>query len=560
MSGPRTSSSLAANALLAAVSLGVSLALLAGVEGVLRAAGVGGPDPTRTSRLRYQQIWFPTLEPVRRADATEVLRPVDPRLGYQAIRREKPQGGLRVVTFGGSATAGLGFSPNATFSRELERILRAAYPERSVEVLNLGIVALASQQVKLLVAEAAREIAPDLLVVYCGNNEFLEVHAEKFAAAAATPLSRLVGWLTELHLYRTAHALVRPPRRDTSMPERGLSSEELRLSQDEIIKHVSMTDAEIGAAIDRYAANLGEMVDAAGAASVPILLATVASNWEWRGRRDLPPEWLDARLGEPGPATPEAGPAAPERLRRAKQRLGELLATAPRDERHALLFERAVAEGALGEIGAARADYRAAMNADPHLRRALDAANDRVRALAARRGTGFLDAVELLSRRAPDGIVGFDEFYDYVHFTPRGNLLVAAGLYRAMGEMGVVPEAPGFDLEAFVATRLAEVGRFSSDPFAVEEWLGFGFDASGIHDRDLWKYDRLLRSIDERIAADPRDLAALVYRGNAHYFRRDGGEAAARDWRAALALAPDDPAIRANLARLAAEGRDGAAR
>jgi tetratricopeptide (TPR) repeat protein len=294
------------------------------------------------------------------------------------------------------------------------------------------------------------------------------------------------------------------------------------------------------------------MADSAAAAGVPILLATVASNWEWRGRRDLPREWLDARLGE-------AGPATPPRWRRARDRLTQLLATAPRDERHALLFERAVAEIALGELDAARSDYRAAMNADPHLRRALDAGNERVGAVAARRGTGLLDVVALLSRRAPDGIVGFDEFYDYVHFTPRGNALVAAGLYEAMRGMGVAPPAPGFELEAFVAARLAALEGLAYDPFAVEEWLGFGFDPEGLRDRDLWRYDRLLRALDERIAANPSDRAALAYRGNARYFQRDGGAAAARDWRAALALAPDDPAIRANLSRVAAEGRDGAA-
>jgi lysophospholipase L1-like esterase len=514
----------------------------------LRAAGVGGPDPARTSRLRYQQIAFPTLAPEHRADGTRVLRPLDPRLGQQSILREKPQGALRVVSVGGSATAGLGGSPNATFSRELERILRAASPERRIEVLNLGIVALASQQVKLLVAEAARELAPDLLVVYCGNNEFLEVQAEKYAEAVATPLSRLAAWLGELHLYRGLRGLVRPPRRDASIPERGRSREALRLAQDAIIERVSLTEVEIDEVVDRYEANLEQMAGAVAAAGVPILFATVASNWEWRGRSDLPPGWLDARLGE-------AGPATPERWRRAKQRLTELLATAARDERHALLFERAVAEVALGEVDAARADYRDAMNADPHLRRALDAGNERVRAVAARRGAGFLDVVELLSRHAPDGIVGFDEFYDYVHFTPRGNALVAAGLYQAMREMGVAPPAPGFDLGAFVAARLLALERLSSDPFAVEEWLGFGFDPAGLHDRDLWKYDRLLHTLDERLAANPHDLAALVYRGNAHYFQRDDGAAAARDWRAALELAPDDPAIRANLARLAEEGR-----
>jgi lysophospholipase L1-like esterase len=550
MPGSGKGSSLAGSALLVAVSLAVSLGLLAAVEGGLRLSGLGGPDETRTSRLRYQRIWFPTLAPARRADGTEVLRPVDPRLGFQSILREKPPDGLRVIAFGGSATAGLGGSPNATFSRELERILRAAHPERSVEVLNLGVVALSSKQVKLLVAEASRDYDPELLVVYSGNNEFLEVHAEKYAEARATPLSRLLGRITDLHLYRAVHGLVRRPRRDASMPERGLSSEELRLSQDEIIQHVSMTEAEVGEVVDRYEGNLREMVGAARAAGVPILLATVASNWRWRGRSDLPADWLDARLGEPGPATPE-------RYRAAKERLAALLEACPPDERSALLYERAVAEEALGELDAARADYRAAMNADPHLRRALDAANQRVRRVAAQDGARLLDVVELLSRQARDGIVGWGEFYDYVHFTPRGNALVAAGIYQAMRAMGVVPEAPGFDLPGFLAARLAQLEALRSDPFAVEEWLGFGFDPAAVHDRDLWKYDKLLASLDARLAADPRDVVALVYRGNASYFRRDGGADAARDWRAALALAPGDPAIRANLARLAAEGRDG---
>ena len=445
-----------------------------------------------------------------------MLRPVDPRLPFQSILREKPARGLRVIAFGGSATAGLGFSPNATFSRELERILRAAHPERGVEVLNLGIVGIASKQVERLVAEAARELAPDLLVVYTGNNEFLELHAAKLARATATPLARLVSGVAELHLTRALRSLLRPQREEPSPPDAGLASEELRRAPDEILRHLSLTDAETLGVLDAYEANLEAMVASARAAGAPLLLATVASNWKWRGRSEL------------------AG-----------------------DERHELLYERAVAELARGELAAAREDYRAAMNADPRLRRALDAANARVRDVARRRGVGLLDVVELLAAEAPDGIAGFEAFYDHVHFTPRGNVLVAAGIYAEMLEMGVVSASARFDLRRFRAERLARLDALRADPFAVDEWLGFGFDPSGIHARDLWKYRRLRHALDERIAADPRDLTARVYRGNARYFERDGGAAAGEDWRAALALAPGDASILANLARLAADGRAG---
>ena len=103
--------------------------------------------------------------------------------------------------------------------------------------------------------------------------------------------------------------------------------------------------------------------------------------------------------------------------------------------------------------------------------------------------------------------------------------------------------------------RLAEVEAPGVDSLAVEDWMGFAFDPSMIHDRDLWKYDKVLRELDARVAAHPEDVAARVYRGNGHYLRLGGGVEAARDYRAALEVDPENPSIRSNLNRLEAEGR-----
>jgi lysophospholipase L1-like esterase len=536
-----------ANLALVGASLLVSALLLAAIEGGLRLAGVGADD-LETSRLKYQQIYFPTLEPARRADGTAVLRPVDPRLRFQSILRDKPEGQLRIVTFGGSATAGLGFSPNVTFARELERALELAYPERRVEILNLGIVALASAQVKLLVAEAARHYEPDVMIVYAGNNEFLEVHAEKYAAAQATPLSRTVGALMDLNLYRFINGLIRGPRRKVSFEERQFSTEDLRLTQDTIIKSVTMSQDEIDEVVDRYEANLRDTVEVAEETATPLVLMTVAANWKWRGRSDLPEGWIDELLGA-------RAAEGPERLRRARDRLTEMLASSAPDERHELLFKRGVVEEKLGETAAARDDYRAAMNEDPHLRRALDRANERVRSVASRNGVRLVDTVDLLASRAAGGIIGFDEFYDYVHFTPRGNAIEAAALFEKLQQMGVTGPAPGFDVWRHAESRIASLATLEADALAVDEWMGFGFDPATVGDRDLWKYEKTLKQLDERIAANPRDVVALVYRGNGHYFRVDGGSAAGRDYRAALNQAPGHPVIRANFARLESEGR-----
>ena len=115
-----------ANVLMLLGSVLMSVLLILALEGVLRLVGLGAPDAAHASRLKYQQIYLPILEPGERADGTPVVKTADSRLPYQSILAKKPANGLRVFTFGGSATAGLGFSPNVTFARHLERMLEQA--------------------------------------------------------------------------------------------------------------------------------------------------------------------------------------------------------------------------------------------------------------------------------------------------------------------------------------------------------------------------------------------------------------------------------------------------
>jgi tetratricopeptide (TPR) repeat protein len=534
-------SSLAANLALVLGSVVFALLLVGLLEVVLRVVGVGAPDASRTSRLDYQQLYFPILQPAKLPSGVEVLRTVDSRLPYQTVLREKTPGTIRIVTLGGSATAGLGYSPNVTFARYLERMARAAVPGKNVEVLNLGIVALSTKQEKLLVAEACR-YEPDLVVVYSGNNEFLEVHAEKYAAAHASFVSRFQDRLMGTNLYRLVNLAIRGRPEQPSLAEQNLSREQLRLTQSQIIRDIEMSESEIGAVVDDYERNIAEMVEAARKAETPILLATVASNWRWRGREDLPSTWMDELVERDG--SPE-----PDRVRKVRDVLTERIGGAKFGERHEWLYRRALANETLGDFSAARDDYRAAFNADPHLRRALDSMADRVRRVGQADSVPVLDVIDELQRSAQHGIVGFDEFYDYVHFTPKGALQVAAALYDELVRLRVIEPELAFDPDAFVATELAELDARSEDWLEVERFVGFSFDRALIHDRDLWKYDLMVNGLDERLERNPSDVDALVFRGNASAFEIDGAERAEQSYRSALALR-DDPRVRTNLDRL----------
>jgi hypothetical protein len=539
MAENRSRSSWAMNLILMAFSLGFTALVLVGLEFGLRAAGVGAPDASGASELKYQQIYLPVLEPARRSDGTEILHTADQRLPYQTILAEKPAKGLRVITFGGSATAGLGYSPNVTFARHLERMLTAAYPDREVEVLNLGIVALAARQVRVLTGYACEELEPDVVVVYSGNNEFLELHAQKYVAANATFVSRIAAPLRETNLFRALSGATQGEPETPSLAEQDFSQDDLRMTQDAIIADVEVTPEELTDVIAGYGETIDSMVEPCRAGGAEVVLATVAANWEWRGRSDLPEGWLaEAGIDAEGEAALDV--------------LSEKLEASEPKERWEWLFRRAVLAEQLGHFDAARADYRASMNEDPHLRRALDAMADEVRAVARRRGVALLDSIAYLGARAEHGILGFDEFYDYVHFTPRGVVLMAQGFFETMLEDGLLPPTD-FDLGGYARARIEALDGLREDALDVGEFMGFGFDPEMLADRDLWKYDHMAKGLDARIEADPGDVRALGYRGNVHFFRLDGAEQAERDYRAALAAGGADPAIQANLDRLAAE-------
>lgn len=62
--------------------------------------------------------------------------------------------------------------PAFSLSRQLELLLRTAYPEVHFEVVNAGITAINSHVVRVLAHDCAK-LEPDLFIVYEGNNEVI---------------------------------------------------------------------------------------------------------------------------------------------------------------------------------------------------------------------------------------------------------------------------------------------------------------------------------------------------------------------------------------------------
>ena len=521
--------------------LGVGL-----VEGGLRLAGLG--DASHHSRLAYQRIHFPSLVHDENPDGYSVLRTQDPRLPFQEITDPKREGTLRIITFGGSATAGLGYSPNVSFSHHLERMLKESHPDRSVEVINLGIVAFASSQVALLVEEAVDHYDPDALIVYSGNNEFLEIHAKKYAAANASVFSTLRDHLAETNSFRIIRRLLRGAPETTALQDPSLSQDNLRQMQDRVMMDIQLDPDEIDAIVDNYQSNLNQISDAASRTDTPLLLMTVASNWKWLDRNGLSEGWLQETL-------PDSETGSEAGLLLAREKIDFKIAESEPSKRYQWLFKRAVINQRLQNWEAAKIDYRAAMNQDLRLRRALDAMADRVRKVAKGREALVVDTIELLSETAPHGIVGFNEFYDYVHFRPEGSIRVAGFLFDSLRDAGISQPDARFDSQHYVAEELLRAQNDGEDSTDLDRWAGLGPKRGSLADRDLWKYDQMILELDRRILEDPHDTDALIRRANAYYFQVDGADKAREHYETALEIDGEDPAVRANLERLKRQAR-----
>lgn len=518
---------MALGALLPCVLLGLG-------EGLLRLAGIGAD--LRTSELAYQEVFTPALVPGQRANGEPILQTWDPRHAWQALAAVKPARSLRVLCFGGSATAGLGHSPNVTFVRQLEDLLRAAHPSRTVEVLNLAVVGIAAKQVRVLVEDALVRHEPDLVVVYSGNNEFLSVHAARYFALHASWRRRLAGQVRELHLVRALRRILRGTPGPGSLPRRDLAlSLEARLTHTSMLQGIQVSEQENERTLAGYRAELEAMAQAARSCGVPLLIVGVAVNWEWVGPLGLPDDWIAGTLGRPG--TPA-------------QAIVELNAQIARGDQSAYelwqaLSRRATAKDLAGDALGATSDWRASSNVDPYQRRATDTHLAAARAAAEAAGMPFLDAVALCVADDPRARSGFRHFYDYVHFTPRGAMVVAQGVFQAMQGIQGLPQ-PEVDLGQGVdgllrifGERLERIRDAQFDFTARQEFVGFCFEPRSLHSTDLWKYDTAVRALEERLGADPDDWRALAYRGNARSFTLDGAAGAAEDWRRALRLCPE---------------------
>ncbi len=434
------------------------------LEGILFVCGVGYPTsffvkseqrgvltPNVHFGWHYQQETLTEPEPC--------LVPVD-----------KPKGTIRIFILGESAALGTP-DPSFGFARILEVMLQSAFPNERFEVINAAMRGINSHVIVPIARECAG-LAPDLFVIYMGNNELNGLYGPKTPVTFFGKHPALIPALHRLKQTRTAQLLRRVLKAN---PEAARTKRKPPTAEFFREHRTTLDDPERDYVYRNFRRNLEQICGYGSRAGAAVILSTVAVNL-----RDCPPlgslhrrdltkaqqeEW--ERLYRRGMMS-EVGGDTPQAISSYEQ------AAAFDDHYAELHFRLARCQLLAGRREAAQHHFVLAKDWDALQFRADTQLNGIVREVATEfSGKGRLtedsaanpqsairspqserqirlvetEAALAAGERCPDGIPGQEFFYEHVHLRFDGDYEVAKsllqGVIQSLQERGLmVPEPP----------------------------------------------------------------------------------------------------------------------
>lgn len=396
---------------------------LAAVEGLLALCGVpplrSAADP-RTGLSGGLSLF------VRDGDR---YRTRDEKLTYfnpQSFAVHKPAAGYRIFCLGESTTYGHPYADSMSYVGVLREVLNRAAPATTWEVINCGGISYASYRL----ADVMRELTayePDLIVVYCGQNEFLEERTFRDVRQQSPWLDRAQDVIGRLRL---ATVLRRPFRGDEAATPDPLIAREVDAILDSSAgPERYRRDPELQRqVVAQYGERLRAICDTARTCVAEVLLIEPASNLRFSPFKS---EATDCDLADSlqrdvliGRA--QQAIAAGDETAAAMQ----WRAVVDRDPHLALAhFGLAESLHAQGEYAAARAEYERALDEDICPLRAISQLIETLREVAKEKQIPLIDFPALVAAYAEaqggHGVPGEESFLDHVHPRPELHLALA---------------------------------------------------------------------------------------------------------------------------------------
>ncbi|MCP4593368.1 MAG: hypothetical protein GY842_21745 [bacterium] len=356
----------------------------------------------------------------------------------QFFTATQEQDTVRIFMLGGSAMKGFPQPRHLTSSAFLQAMLSDLWPERNVEVINLGTTAIASFPVMCVAKEALR-YDPDLLIIYSGNNEY-------YGAGGVASVHRFGSSTRAMHLLRQLRRLALVQWLLERKVRRAHDPDDDRTLMELVIgdAQIPFDDPRRQTATSNLENNLTQIIQACNAQGVPAIVCTLPGN-----ELDLAPIGEDLEV----PLPPGERNRFAELLERGRQNMADdpqgalpdLQAAAALYDHHATLaYLTGQCLHALGRDEEATRAFIQAKDLDTMPWRAPSDSNRAV-VRAAAKGAVLCDLEQAFRDATPGGAPGWGLMDDHVHPTQRGQALIAQTLLHSMDKLAdpvhVAPEA-----------------------------------------------------------------------------------------------------------------------
>jgi tetratricopeptide (TPR) repeat protein len=332
------------------------------------------------------------------------------------FKKEKEKDQIRIICLGGSASASWPHPPGEIYNSYLEKSLQKIYPSKKLEIINCSAHGFASYRIRQ-VFETIIPLQPDAVIIWCGNNEFLERRNYK-RSDLRNSLIKLRNHSRSLQLVRQLFTKNKytdtPDVADTFWKKVNEEALELRSDPEQLEK-----------VKEHYQKSMEDIVEDASKNNIILMLMTVPVNlrdWEpnvsflglnstdslaWakefkEGKRQL----LGSKYSE------------------AIVSLGRAQKIAPHHAETSYWLAKAYEN--IVDTTAALQYYIQAKDLDYNPFRVISDFNNTLRTIAKNNPqVVLLDMEQLIRPYTHNGIPGFDLFLDYVHPTKTGNLVIA---------------------------------------------------------------------------------------------------------------------------------------
>ncbi|MFO1501576.1 MAG: tetratricopeptide repeat protein [Verrucomicrobiota bacterium] len=382
----------------------------------------------------------------------------------QRFPKAKPAGTCRIFSMGGSTTYGHPYSDPTSFSGWLREYLRATSPEKPTEVINAGGISYGSYRVAQLMEELVKD-QPDLFLIYCGQNEFLERRIYGQVERVPRAIRGLAGLAWHLRTATVLDRLLQPVRairRDEAAARTVLENDPVTMLDGSLGPTAYTRDDQQREQIFRhFEFNVRRMVDIARSAGAQVIFVTPASNL-----REVSPFKSEHREGL-GPEDRARWKALYDQARQdfasavPGNALPALAAAEAIDNRPANLhYVRGRVLEKLGRYPEARAAYERARDEDVCPLRAPTQIREVLSRVTADLKVPLVDFESLIASRSTHGIPGGDYFLDHVHLTVEGYRLLALELLKQMERNGLVH--PNWDSALLDRTTSSVLSRIDS--------------------------------------------------------------------------------------------------